>query len=148
MEDIVVQVENVHKTYGNFLSSETVLTGASLRIEKGEIVGLVGENSSKKSTLMKIFTAAPPDQPPDSMMSKSFVGGLSFFTRLTMGSSFGWGPPKTVGVPNTIPALSTISLASFPRLFVARLIGVTSTFSDAIVSDRVSANLAVLIKNN
>ncbi len=41
----------------------TVLTGAELKVQRGEIHALVGENGAGKSTLVKVLTgAARPDQ--------------------------------------------------------------------------------------
>ena len=45
------RLRNVHLRYGR----ESVLRGIDLSIERGSILGLVGENGSGKSTLMKIL---------------------------------------------------------------------------------------------
>ena len=47
----LVELRNVRKSYGGV----AVLRGAHLRVEAGEILGLVGENGAGKSTLMKIL---------------------------------------------------------------------------------------------
>ena len=56
--DILVRAEGVEKSYGSplpFTRSVTVLNGADLEIRTGEIVGIVGENGTGKSTLMNIL---------------------------------------------------------------------------------------------
>ncbi|TFH19450.1 MAG: ABC-F family ATP-binding cassette domain-containing protein, partial [Myxococcales bacterium] len=47
----IASLENVRKVYG----SHEVLTGASVTIEEGERVGLVGANGCGKSTLARIL---------------------------------------------------------------------------------------------
>lgn len=48
----MVKVDNIYKSFG----SKDVLKGACLQINKGEIVGLVGENGVGKTTLIKIIS--------------------------------------------------------------------------------------------
>ena len=45
-----LQIDNVHKWFG----SHHVLDGFSLRVEKGDVVGLLGPNGCGKSTVLKI----------------------------------------------------------------------------------------------
>ncbi|WP_436909818.1 ABC transporter ATP-binding protein [Halosimplex marinum] len=54
----VVRATDVEKTYDSrlpFIRSVEVLDGATLRVERGQIVGIMGENGSGKSTLMGIL---------------------------------------------------------------------------------------------
>lgn len=54
----VINANNISKTYGSripFTRSVEVLTGASIDVYPEEIVGIVGENGSGKSTVMKIL---------------------------------------------------------------------------------------------
>jgi len=58
MEDIILKVENVVKTYPGVQA----LKGVSLSIKKGEVRALVGENGAGKSTLIKcIMGVETPD---------------------------------------------------------------------------------------
>lgn len=60
-DEVVLRASGVHKRYGSrlpFTDSETVLQGADLELERGEIVGIVGANGSGKSTLIKILVGA------------------------------------------------------------------------------------------
>lgn len=49
MEDIILLVENLNKTYG----SKQVLKNVSLEVRKNEILGFIGPNGAGKSTTMK-----------------------------------------------------------------------------------------------
>jgi ABC-type multidrug transport system ATPase subunit len=54
----VVEARGLSKAYGSLLPfrrSVEVLADASLRVERGQIVGIVGENGSGKSTLMGVL---------------------------------------------------------------------------------------------
>ncbi|SDX68276.1 ABC transporter ATP-binding protein [Halobellus clavatus] len=56
--DVVLRGSDLAKTYSSrlpFGRSVEVLTGASVTIRRGEVVGIVGGNGSGKSTLMKIL---------------------------------------------------------------------------------------------
>jgi simple sugar transport system ATP-binding protein len=49
--DDILRVENISKRYG----AVTALTDVSLRLERGEVLGLIGDNGAGKSTLIKII---------------------------------------------------------------------------------------------
>lgn len=59
---VVLDATGVAKAYrsgpGPIGRRRQVLTSASLRLTRGEVVGLVGENGSGKSTLMKVLVGA------------------------------------------------------------------------------------------
>ena len=50
--ELLFETHNIGKTYGD----NTVLQGIHLRVNRGEIIGLIGENGAGKSTLLKIIS--------------------------------------------------------------------------------------------
>ncbi len=50
--NIVIEVDNLKKKYSNVQA----LNGLNLRLESGQIIGLIGPNGSGKSTLLKIIS--------------------------------------------------------------------------------------------
>jgi len=70
----LLTVSNVTHSYG----THTVLDGATVAIEPGEKVGLVGRNGSGKTTLMKVITGQlKPDSGAAQLQRGSRVGYLS-----------------------------------------------------------------------
>jgi len=47
----ILRVEHISKRYG----AVTALVDVSLRLERGEVLGLIGDNGAGKSTLIKII---------------------------------------------------------------------------------------------
>ena len=56
MTDTILRFEDVHKAFFGV----PVLEGITLDVERGSIVGLVGENGAGKSTLMNILGGVVP----------------------------------------------------------------------------------------
>jgi ABC-type sugar transport system ATPase subunit len=52
----ILRVENISKRYG----AVTALVDVSLRLERGEVLGLIGDNGAGKSTLIKIICGFQP----------------------------------------------------------------------------------------
>jgi ABC-type sugar transport system ATPase subunit len=50
-DDDILRVEHISKRYG----AVTALVDVSLRLERGEVLGLIGDNGAGKSTLIKII---------------------------------------------------------------------------------------------
>lgn len=59
MSQVLYEVQNVSKAYGSVIA----LSGVSLKIHAGEVIGLVGDNGAGKSTLVKVLSGA--HQPSD-----------------------------------------------------------------------------------
>lgn len=55
MDNIVISVKNICKTFGKGDTAQEVLNGASLDIQKGSFVSLMGESGSGKSTLLYLI---------------------------------------------------------------------------------------------
>ncbi|HOK52472.1 MAG TPA: ATP-binding cassette domain-containing protein, partial [Bacteroidales bacterium] len=51
----MIQLENIHKSYGSGTSRMHVLKGVNLSIEEGEMVSIMGSSGSGKSTLLNIL---------------------------------------------------------------------------------------------
>ena len=50
-DDDILRVEHISKRYG----AVTALIDVNLRLERGEVLGLIGDNGAGKSTLIKIL---------------------------------------------------------------------------------------------
>ena len=54
----IIELKNVTKKFGGIVA----LDSASLHVEEGEVVGLIGDNGAGKSTLIKTLVGVhPPD---------------------------------------------------------------------------------------
>ena len=52
MSNYVLQTNNLVKTYGN----QTVINNVNMKIEKGDIYGLIGKNGAGKTTIIRMIT--------------------------------------------------------------------------------------------
>ncbi|MDE6732672.1 MAG: ATP-binding cassette domain-containing protein, partial [Oscillospiraceae bacterium] len=51
----MIKTDNLSKTYGKGESAVTALNGASLTIEDGELVAIIGKSGSGKTTLLNLL---------------------------------------------------------------------------------------------
>ena len=52
----IIQLKNVTKRFGGI----TALNKASLHVDQGEVVGLIGDNGAGKSTFCLLYTSPSP----------------------------------------------------------------------------------------
>ena len=52
----IIELKNVSKRFGGI----TALDSASLHVDEGEVVGLIGDNGAGKSTLIKTLVGVHP----------------------------------------------------------------------------------------
>ena len=101
---ILLKTENITKHFG----ATPVLNGVSLEIEKGEILGLIGENGAGKSTFVKCLLGI---HKPDS--GKIFFEGKPL-TKRTGGIA---GIPQEFNLVNDLTIAENIFLGREPRRF-------------------------------
>jgi len=92
--EVVLHGSDLHKAYDSLLPfsrSVSVLNGADIEIQAGEILGIVGANGSGKSTLMKLLVGAI--EPDEGAVSKAGRVGWCpqedlLYDRLTVRETF------------------------------------------------------------
>jgi len=55
MDDAIIKLKNIHKSYGNGKNPLHVLKGIDLNIGRGELVSIMGSSGSGKSTLLNVI---------------------------------------------------------------------------------------------
>ena len=74
-ENNIIEVENLHKSFGSL----EVLKGVNLKVQKGEIVAVVGKSGAGKTTLLQIIGTL--DKPTSGIVR---IDGIDIF-RLEIG---------------------------------------------------------------
>ncbi|ETT58479.1 bacitracin ABC transporter ATP-binding protein [Paenibacillus odorifer] len=53
----ILEATKIHKSYGNKLNKQSVLSGLDICIEEGEFVGIMGPSGSGKTTLLNVLSS-------------------------------------------------------------------------------------------
>ena len=69
MEDIVLEIKDLSKSFGK----NKVLDGINLSVEKGHVLGLMGENGAGKSTMMKCLFGIYAKDEGDFLLSGKII---------------------------------------------------------------------------
>ena len=75
--DLIVRVDNVHKSYGSGAGRVDALTAVSLQVEAGEFLALSGPSGSGKSTLLNLIGALDVPTSGTILLEGKAIGGLS-----------------------------------------------------------------------
>jgi simple sugar transport system ATP-binding protein len=103
--DEVLRAEHISKSYG----AVTALTDVTLRLNRGEVLGLIGDNGAGKSTLLKIFCGF---QQPDS--GRILVNGEEVTFRSVMHA-------RSIGVDVVYQDLALVNeLSVYHNMFLNR----------------------------
>lgn len=79
---LVLDLHDIHKTYGRGRRKVQALRGVSLQVGPGEIFGLLGPNGAGKSTLVKILlTVVRPDRAGGTILGRP-VGNKAVLARV------------------------------------------------------------------
>ncbi len=69
MKAPIIQVNDLHKTYGSGDAAVKALDGLNAQIMPGEFVAIMGPSGSGKSTLMNILGCLEPSYSPVNIIS-------------------------------------------------------------------------------
>lgn len=123
LAEVILKANHVSKVYGNFEALKSV----DLKVQRGDILGIVGDNGAGKSTLFKLFTGLafatsgeitlygehnPKDFRPKLRRSGSIIEQPGFFPQLSIEKNLEYyrilkGVP---GKEAVIKALETVNL--------------------------------------
>ena len=93
MPEPLLQATGTVKRFGGF----TALDGIDLRVEPGEIVGLIGPNGSGKTTLINVISGLLTADGGTVMLSGQDVGALPPHRRAALGINRTYQVPKPFG---------------------------------------------------
>ena len=80
----MLELKNISKTFNiGTVNEQTLFTGFSLTVEKGDFISIVGANGSGKTTLLRLATAALAPQAGEILVNGSPIAALNegFFRR-------------------------------------------------------------------
>jgi gliding motility-associated transport system ATP-binding protein len=122
----VISIEDVTKRYGRF----TAVSGVTLRVERGEILGLLGPNGSGKTTLLRVLTGYLSPSAGRVLVADHDIERQPMHARRLIGY-----------VPESFPLYSHMRVHEFLR-FMARLHGLAARDTGAAVA-RVSEQVGL-----
>jgi phosphonate transport system ATP-binding protein len=68
----ILEIKHLHKTYS---TTTPVLRGVSIKVDRGEFVGIIGLSGSGKSTLLRCINRLIPATSGEIMVPRSLLGG-------------------------------------------------------------------------
>jgi len=74
MNDAIIKIEGLHKTYENGMKKLEVLKGINLQVKKGELLIIQGSSGAGKSTLLHLLGGL--DEPTE---GKVFIDGVDIY---------------------------------------------------------------------
>lgn len=112
MTDSFLQVRNVSFAYGRGSRARTVLSGISLDVAAGSVVGLLGPNGSGKTTLIKLISGLLPPQTGEILVTGKRVSDMS---RRDLAKRVAVVPQETRPTFD-FSALDTVLMGRYPHL--------------------------------
>ena len=100
----MLELIDIHKSFGGLMA----VAGASLRVQKGQIVGLIGPNGSGKSTLLSTVAGQYTPDSGKIMFAGQEIGGLS------PDRIFGLGLARSYQDPSLFFRMSVLDNALLP----------------------------------
>jgi branched-chain amino acid transport system ATP-binding protein len=107
MESALLEVEDLSQRFGGFVALDAI----SLKVMKGERVGLIGPNGSGKSTLVNCVCGTLPIQRGIIRFYGRRIGGLSAYQRTRLGIA------RSFQLPRPFASLSVAENLRIPLLF-------------------------------
>jgi branched-chain amino acid transport system ATP-binding protein/neutral amino acid transport system ATP-binding protein len=107
MSAIVLAAENIVAGYG---AAERILKGASIHVEKGEIVTIIGPNGAGKSTLLKTIAGLVPASDGRIALEGADVTAAGAISRTKAGISF---VPQERNVFGKLSVAENIAISAF-----------------------------------
>lgn len=77
MEDTIIRLKDIHKSYGTDRNILHVLKGIDLDIKRGELVSIMGSSGSGKSTLLNIIGILDSYDDGDYYLDGEFIAGMN-----------------------------------------------------------------------
>ncbi len=133
LKNIIAEMDNVSFKYGD----NSALENASLKIERGDFLGVIGPNGSGKTTLLKLFLGLLK---PNNGEIKLFGKKISEFKEW---DKIAYVPQKATNFDQNFPAtvFEIVSMGRFPKLKTFKNLG-----SKDLIKIKDSLNLVGLLE--